>query len=145
MTAVGGLVEGASDELMVSGYTTQSSYILSGLWSLLYLALLLHTLRTNDTLPAPESCAKGLERPRLGVMILNTRIRQEMSDSVSGFDFRKWRTPGALLSIEKPNTEARWKLAWEMFPGRGEASGGCFGFRSKKSLVPCTKFQHPGN
>lgn len=87
MTAVCGLVEGASDELMVSGYTTQSSYILSGLWSLL------HKLRTNDTLPAPESCAKGLERPRLGVMILNTRIRQEMSDSVSGFDFRKRRTP----------------------------------------------------
>lgn len=93
MTAVGGLAEGASDELMVSGYTTQSSYILSGLWSPLYLALLLHTLRTNDTLPAPESCAKGLERPRLGVMILNIRIRQEMSDSVSGFDFRKRRTP----------------------------------------------------
>lgn len=86
-------MEGASDELMVSGYMIQSSYILSELWGPLYLALLLHKLRTNDTSPAPESCAKGLERPSLGVVILNTRIRQEMSDSVSGFDFRKRRIP----------------------------------------------------
>lgn len=70
---------------------TQSSYILSELWGPLYLALL-HKLRTNDTSPAPESCAKALERPRLGMVILNTRVRQEMSDSVSGLDFRKQRT-----------------------------------------------------